>query len=86
MSKIRERARQMSAQRRELMRVLVALRRERGLTQAQVDEIIWAPAGTVHQLEQYDSDPPLSLLHRYANALGASITHAVVIDVSGAQE
>lgn len=57
---------------------LVALRKERGLSQAQVAEALgWKERG-VRAFEAISTDPPLSSVRRYAFAVGASLRIEVV--------
>jgi DNA-binding XRE family transcriptional regulator len=60
---------------------LIRLRREAGLTQKEVAERIGISQQAINKLERYDSDPKLSTMRRYANAVGALVQHHVVQDV-----
>lgn len=59
---------------------LVALRREAGLTQGDVAERMGVSQQAVSKFERYDSDPKLSTVRRYANAVGALVEHRVERD------
>lgn len=64
-----------------LMRVdLVRIRRENGLTQQDVAELMGVSQQAVNKLERYDADPKLSTLRRYSNAVGALVEHRVAAD------
>lgn len=60
---------------------LVRIRRAAGLTQRDVADIIGISQQAIHKLERYDSDPKLSTLSRYANAIGALIEYKASRDV-----
>ena len=60
---------------------LTRLRESAGLTQAQVGELLGVSQQAINKFERYDSDPKLSTIRRYANAVGAIIEHHVTIDV-----
>jgi len=56
----------------------VAIRREAGFTQHDVADLMGRTQQAVQKLERYDADPQLSTLRRrYANAVGAIVTHEV---------
>lgn len=76
-SAIRDRAKQLSQDHRQLMADLVKSRVESGMSQADVAEVMGVSQQRVSQLERYDSDPKLSTLRRYANAVGAVTRTAV---------
>lgn len=56
---------------------LIALRKEAGLSQAGLAELIGVSQPTVHAFERSGNDPRLSTIRRYALAVGARVTHAV---------
>lgn len=64
----------------QLLQQLVNLRRRRGLSQQQVANRIKRHQSSVSQFETVGGDPRLSIIRRYAWAIGARITHAVVAD------
>ncbi len=78
---IRARAKVLAREDYAMRSDLVALRRQAGLTQKQVAERMGITQQAVHKLERYDSDPKLSTVRRYANAVGALIEHRVVPDM-----
>lgn len=57
------------------MATLVRLRKEKGLTQGQIAEMIGVDQTTVSRFEQADSNPQLSMIRRYARAVGARVRH-----------
>lgn len=59
---------------------LVAVRRQKGLTQAEVSARMGVSQGAVSQFESGDRDPKLSTIRRYALAVGVPIEHRVVTD------
>jgi transcriptional regulator with XRE-family HTH domain len=63
-----------------LMADLVQIRISRGLTQPQVAERLGISQQAVSKLESYSSDPRLSTIRRYANAVEALIAHVVEAD------
>lgn len=60
-----------------LVRGLRDARKRTGLTIEQVAERAGVKPATVSQFERYDSDPPLSLIRRYAHAIGTSVRHEI---------
>lgn len=75
---IRERAKHLSQDHRQLMAELVKARVEVGMSQSDIAEIMGVTQQRVSQLEKYDADPKLSTVRRYANAVGAA-TRTIVI-------
>ncbi|AMS04654.1 XRE family transcriptional regulator [Acidipropionibacterium acidipropionici] len=61
----------------QLMDRLIAIRKERGLDVATVAERMGVMPSTVHTIEADYGDPTLSLIRRYALAVGAT-THTTV--------
>lgn len=59
---------------------LIQIRREAGLSQADVAELLGVTRQAVHKIERYDADLKLSTLERYANAVGALVFHRVEAD------
>lgn len=74
---IRARAKVLANNDRTMRRELVQLRREAGLTQQDVADMMGCTQQAVQKLERYDADPKLSTLRRYVNAIGALVTHEV---------
>jgi len=75
------RARLLARSDRQFKSDLIAQRRRAGMTQKDVAELLGISQQAVTKLERYDSDPKLSSLRRYANAVGAIVEHRVVPDV-----
>jgi DNA-binding XRE family transcriptional regulator len=61
---------------------LVRARRESGLSQSDVAELLDISQPTVAAFERYDNDPRLSTIRRYALAVGAQLEHRVCTDWS----
>lgn len=77
---VRARSKVLAREDREMKAKLVRLRRDSDLTQKQVADMIGISQQAIYKFERYDSDPKLSTLRRYANAVGALIEHNVVPD------
>ncbi|WP_426323053.1 helix-turn-helix transcriptional regulator [Microbacterium sp. E-13] len=77
---VRARAKVLAREDRELRSELIRIRRELGLTQADIAERMGVSPQAVQKLERYDADPKLSTLRRYVNAVGALVQHDVSID------
>lgn len=60
-----------------LLKELIRLRKELGLSQADIAERMRVSQPTVSAFEQLESDPKLSTIRRYAKALGAIVQHSV---------
>ncbi|GAB3479335.1 helix-turn-helix domain-containing protein [Amycolatopsis cihanbeyliensis] len=67
---------------RHLLLRLVALRGDRGLTQAEVGRRMGTTQPAVAAFERADADPKLSTIRRYALAVGASVQHSVTSRIS----
>lgn len=80
-SSVRARSQLLARSDRKMKSDLVALRREAGLTQKDVADVLGVTQQAVQKLERYDSDPKLSTLSRYANVVGAIVEHSVTKDV-----
>lgn len=78
---VRARAKVLAREDREMRAALIRLRREACLSQRQVADLIGVTQQAVQKLERYDSDPKLSTIRRYANAVGALIDHRVTPDL-----
>jgi len=78
---IRARAKLLAREDRAMRAELIRLRREAGLTQKMVAEMLGISQQAIHKFERYDSDPKLSTLRRYANVVGAVVEHQVIPDV-----
>lgn len=79
-SLVRPRAKLLAREHRELKAKLIKIRRDAGLSQADVADRMDVTQQTVSKFERYDSDPKLSTIRRYANAVGALIEHEVEVD------
>ncbi|MDO4784035.1 MAG: helix-turn-helix transcriptional regulator [Propionibacteriaceae bacterium] len=74
------RAAQLAENDRALLRNLVEIRRQRGLTQSQVAEILGVKQPTIAKFEAHDSNPTLASIRRYAHAVEALVNHDVAAD------
>lgn len=74
---IRARAKVLAGNDRAMRRELVQLRRDAGLTQQNVADLMGCTQQAVQKLERHDADPKLSTLRRYVNAVGALVSHEV---------
>lgn len=70
---IRDRAAKLSSAHLDMLAKLVDIRVETGMTQSDVAGIMGVSQQRISALEQYDADPKLSTIRRYANAVGALI-------------
>jgi len=61
----------------ELLEALVQMRKDKGLTQAEVAKRMKRDRAAVSNFERLSADPHLSTIRRYAAAIGASVTHDV---------
>lgn len=78
---VRARAKVLAREDRTMRSQLVILRREAGLSQGEVAERMGVTQQAVSKFERYDTDPKLSTVRRYANAVGALIEHRVEQDM-----
>ncbi|MFB4277644.1 helix-turn-helix domain-containing protein [Nonomuraea sp. MTCD27] len=65
-----------------LVETLVAIRKQRGLTQAEVAERMGRSQPAVSDFERLGGDPHLSTIRRYALAVGAEVVHVVTAPAS----
>lgn len=72
------RAEQLATHDRVLIRDLVALRKYRNLSQADVARLLGISQPSVAAFEAHDSNPTLAKIRRYAQAIGAVIEHRVI--------
>lgn len=77
---VRSRAKVLSREHRQMRAALVQLRRDAGLTQGDLAKLLDVSQQAISKFERYDSDPKMSTVRRYANAVGALIDHRVVRD------
>jgi len=75
------RAAQLVENDRALLRRLIQLRGDQGLTQQDVADRMGVTQPTVARFEAYDSNPTLASIRRYAHAIGALVTHVVETDL-----
>ena len=80
------RAKVLAREDRQLKADLIGLRQRAGLTQTNVADMLGITQQAVNKLERYDSDPKLSTLRRYANAVGALVEHSVTLDVGQSEK
>lgn len=79
-SPFRARAQILAHENSEMRAKLVQIRREAGMTQADVAELLGVSQQAVNKIERYDADLKLSTLERYSNAVGALVFHRVEAD------
>lgn len=65
---------------RALLKGLVTLRVQRGLSQSEVGRRMGISQPSVAALERHDANPTLATLRRYANAVEALVRHDVIPD------
>ena len=80
------RATQLMENDRALLRRLIQLRSDQGLTQQDVADRMGVTQPTVAKFEAYDSNPTLASIRRYAHAVGALVTHVVETDSEQRQD
>lgn len=71
------RAQLLAANDRALLRELVKIRKERGISQGTVGKMLGISQPSVAAFESHDANPKLSTVRRYAHAVGALVSHAV---------
>ena len=81
-----QRATQLVENDRALLRRLMQLRGDQGLTQQDVADRMGVTQPTVARFEAYDSNPTLASIRRYAHAIGALIKHVVETDSEQRQD
>lgn len=74
------RAQALAANDYKLIADLVEVRKQNGLKQQDVADLLGISQQAVSKIESHDSDPKLSTLRMYANAIGALVAHAVEPD------
>lgn len=74
---MKDHAKQLLRSQRELLQGLVALRHERGMTQAEVANAMGVSQSAVAQFEHYDANPTLGTIRRYALTVGADLDFGV---------
>jgi transcriptional regulator with XRE-family HTH domain len=78
--KRRTRAKELAKNDYLLMSALVTIRKESGLSQAEVADRLGITQQAVSKIESYDADPRLSTVRRYAHAVEALVVHLVDLD------
>lgn len=68
---IRQRSKALAAEQTDMLSRLVDIRKNRGMTQADVANILGVTQQSISKLESYDANPRLDTLRTYANAIGA---------------
>lgn len=76
----RKRARQLARADEELRAKLLQARKLRGMSQTDVAELMGVTQPAVSSFEDYDNDPRLSTIRRYAHAVRVTIAHTVTLD------
>lgn len=79
-----QRARALVEEDRRFLRSLVARRKELGLSQQGIANLLGVKQPTIASFERYDSDPKLSTVRRYAHALQTLVCHYAVADTGQA--
>lgn len=74
------RAEQLALNDRALIRGLVAIRKQRNLSQADVGRLLGISQPSVAEFEAHDANPTLAKIRRYAQAVRALIVHQVAAD------
>ena len=74
---VQQRASELVESDRQLLRNLVAHRRDQGLSQEEVGRRMGVTQPAVAAFERPDADPKLSTVRRYALAVGAMVRHLV---------
>lgn len=80
LDRLEVRAERLVENRDRLMESLISLRHEHKLTQKDVAERMGVSQPTVAAFEHYDSNPTLSTIQRYAMAVEAVLSTAVIDD------
>lgn len=79
---IRERAKQLSREFGDMRAELVRRRRDAGMTQKDVADILGVSQQRVSHIERYDSDLRIETVQAYANAVGVLVSIQVEVDES----
>lgn len=80
------RAQLLASNDRAFLRELIAIRKERDISQAAVGEMMGVSQPTVAAFESHESNPKLSTIRRYAHAVGALVRHTVALDEGQLEE
>lgn len=65
---------------RALLRELIAIRKERRISQEAVGRAMGITQPSVAAFESHDANPTLATIRRYAHAVGALVQHNVALD------
>lgn len=76
----RRRSQELAREHRTMRRELIRIREGLGWSQRELAARMGVTQQAIHKFEQYDNDPRLSTIRRYANAVQAVIRHSVVVD------
>lgn len=77
---------QLAEEDHELIQALIKMRRDKGLTQADIATTMQRDPSAVSNFERLGGDPHLSTIRRYAQAIGARIYHRVEDAQAGAKK
>ena len=75
---LRARARSLARTHEHFKASLVEMRKRHGLTQPEVAELLGISQAAVSKFENYDSNPTLASIRRYALAIGATLRLEVI--------
>lgn len=78
---VQDRAQSLAREQHEFMTSLVHLREEHQLRQEDIAERLGITQAAVSKFERYDSNPTLASIRRYALAVGARLSLAVIDDL-----
>ncbi|MGF6833988.1 DNA-binding XRE family transcriptional regulator [Paenarthrobacter sp. TE4293] len=81
-----QRAEYLADQDLDLLTALVAVRKERGLTQKVIAERLGVSQASIASFEKHGNDPKLSTIRKYAHAVGALVAHRVESDSGQLQD
>lgn len=76
----RRRARELAKSDYDFHEQLVKIRHDRGMSQADVAELLGITQQAVSKLERIGADPRLSTLRQYSHAVGALVKHVAMQD------
>lgn len=80
LTRAQRRAKELAKADYRLLFGLIQARRDRGMTQQDVAELLGISQPAVAAFERQDADPKLSTIRRYAHAVGAAVRHTVELD------
>lgn len=73
-SELKAHAMEILKEQREFIESLIKIREAKGLSQADVGQLLGLSQSAVAQFEKYDSNPTMGSIRRYAMVFGASIS------------